>query len=236
MTLIVTKHSNWMQGHILLRDTRRKHLVLIVSGSPPVTISIQSNFRMNLASFALPFSLSSALIKYILGFLVPCPLCHDSLAKPQYRLYQESIFSAPAHRRGNGAGESTQVSRQRCISQHRLRHSNKRPPDLRGLHSEGSFFTYREQVHCRWVCCRCLHSCIRVNGTASVWDTASLETERKEDTVKTPFLIKVSASKWHPSLPFTFRWSAQVLWPSPMSLGQGNRVLPQGGLADIFTK
>lgn len=39
MTLSVATSSKWTQGHILLRDTRRKHVALTVSGCPLVTLS-----------------------------------------------------------------------------------------------------------------------------------------------------------------------------------------------------
>lgn len=88
--------------------------------------------------------------------------------------------------------KSTQVFYQHCISQHGLCHSNKQPPDLRAYTFKAHFSpTENRSTAGRCVApCQCLHSCIQVDGTASVWDMASLEAERKEDMVNTPFLIK----------------------------------------------
>ena len=176
---------------------RRKDFLPIVSGSLPEAISIVKNLRMNLASLFLPFPPSLSLIKHSLGLLVPCPLCHASLAKSRRWGNQESVVSAPALGQGTELERSTQTG---CISQPRSRYRHKHPPGLRAPPWQRLTF-HSERTGEPQVLSPMVLSPVQVDGAASVWDRASLGVERKENMVNTPDVTEPRLRRDTPHFP-----------------------------------
>lgn len=168
-----------------------------VSGSPLVTISTGRKRRMKLAAACLSFSASSDLMRYTLSLLVPRSLCHASPAKPQCWLNQQSMRVGKEYSWRRAGSQAVSVSTGQATVTN--------DPGSQGLRTSEAHVSLTEDRSAAGRCgsSHCLHSSAQVDGAASVWDTARLGAERKENMVHT-LSLKASASQSHTSFPFIF--------------------------------